>query len=661
MTDDEGISIPIKAINEASAVMNEVKSDLDSMTGKVKETEEAQKKMVTSTKDLAVGLSSVATGAWTLYQGYDNLIDAQVGVDKSMLAAKSSANAAEDSQKKYNDTVTKFGADSPEAVAALKDLELAQERASVSADRAEMVQGNLSEAYTGFALRVVPSVISIGAGLGTTFKQISDSGGLATIAQNAMGTASKGLSGAMSLISAHPILAMLGLLVAALIYAYQNCEPFRNAVNALGKSLTEALGPAIEFVNSVVTELGKIWQEVAPSISEVFSTYVVPIVNLIGVVLVAAIKTWISNIQTLYGIWTTIMSGIKSAYDTYVAPIVNLVINFATSVITAFQNLYNAIVGSSSWTDLCKGISGLWNSIVAPVLGVITGWVNGIIGVFNTLSSTVTGIWNALSATATNVWNGIKTAVQTPIDAVKTSLGTAWTGVQTTVGGIWNSLQTSAGTIWNGIKTTISGSTTSMSTSVNGYVDALGRIPPAKTTVITETGATASTTGIIQNYVDAINRIPASKTTTIITKYEDTGDSSSAQQYASGGTISNAPPTTTTKTTTTTTPAPVSTATAPITVAKGSGLTPMASGFEGLVSQPLLALIGEKGPEYVSVKPINQLDRTPPQNIPTMTSISINFTGPISISKEADIKQLYQIFSDRLRSEMKNRDRYTSR
>jgi hypothetical protein len=91
----------------------------------------------------------------------------------------------------------------------------------------------------------------------------------------------------------------------------------------------------------------------------------------------------------------------------------------------------------------------------------------------------------------------------------------------------------------------------------------------------------------------------------------------------------------------------------------GGRVTPMARGFEGIVNKPLLALIGEKGPEYVSVRPTNQINSI--QDRPQLTSINIDFSGPITIHKEADIQQLYQIFSDRLRSEMKSRDRYISR
>jgi regulator of replication initiation timing len=197
----------------------------------------------------------VATSAWGLIQGFDNLQDAQIGVDKAMLTAKSTANAAEDAQTRYNAVVAKYGPASAEAAASLKDLELAQERASVAGDRATMVQDNLKESYVSFALGVVPSGITMIKGLTDVTKNL---GGVTEITKTITG----GLGDALSFITKHPILIVIGALVAAFIYAYQNIEPFRNAVNALASFLAGALKPIIEAVSGAFTWLGNVWASI---------------------------------------------------------------------------------------------------------------------------------------------------------------------------------------------------------------------------------------------------------------------------------------------------------------------------------------------------------------------------------------------------------------
>jgi hypothetical protein len=238
---------------EAASKLRELNSSQSELAKIQPQVAEGVKQQTINYKDLVVGVSGVATASFSLYNAYDNVMDASVGVHKANLAVKSSADAVEGSQKKYNDTVAKYGPASAEAVAAAKDLSIAQERNSVATERAEMVQGNYNEGILRAGLSIVPTMITMVSSLSTVKGILTGVTNANTIAEG-VGTATKSASipatiaataaqwGLNSALLANPItwvvLAIVGL-VAALILAYNYIKPFRDAVDAVGKVLME--------------------------------------------------------------------------------------------------------------------------------------------------------------------------------------------------------------------------------------------------------------------------------------------------------------------------------------------------------------------------------------------------------------------------------------
>jgi hypothetical protein len=118
------------------------------------------KKVETSTRDVVTGFSGLATAAFSLFNAYDRVADMSVQVDRANLMVKTSANAVEDAQRRYNAAVEKFGPASEQAISAAADLALAQERYQVSVERAQMMQGNFNEVIIQSALGVIPTAIT---------------------------------------------------------------------------------------------------------------------------------------------------------------------------------------------------------------------------------------------------------------------------------------------------------------------------------------------------------------------------------------------------------------------------------------------------------------------------------------------------------------------
>lgn len=594
---DAELNIRIKATDEATPTLNKVQDEIEETSEATEELGEKNREAEGSTKGLIVGLSGVATSAWSLYQGYDRLVDAQVGVDRAMLAAKSSANAMEDAQKRYNAVVEKYGPASAEAEASLKDLQLAQERATVAQERAEMVQGNLSESYVGFGLSIVPSVITITSNLSTVMSNLGGASGIATAAMNVMSSATGALSGAMAFLAANPIvlvIAALAALAAGLVWAYQNVGPFRDAVNSLGQLLMGAFNSAIQAIIGALTWLGgNVIQPLTGFLGDLWSTITSnPILAaLFGPITTVTylITHWGEVTQSLGEVWNSIMNAIRNAWESYVAPLASIITGFAESIRDVFQALFGWIVGGSSWVDLCRGIASNWGSVVQPLIGVAQGWASSIQGVFQSLQGAVSGIWSSITGTVQSAANSINGIVS---------------GIMSRVQSAWSSVQSLA-----------SNASRSVSDAVSSAASTAGSIV---------SGVTSAVTSTLSNVVT---------------------------------TITKAITTTTPATSTPTVTSPAGTV---IRTSSGAIRDVWARGFEGVISNPTVALIGEAGPERVSVKPLGA-EATSPQGA-VILSPTINVTTG-SISGVEDIRQfadvIYEEMCKRVRNEIKSNAFYT--
>jgi len=157
------ITILLKAVDKASDTIKGVATTADTSLGKMKD---ANIKVEKSSKDVALAFNNVATSGLALYNAIDRVETAQVALDRANLAVKTTANAVEDAQRKYNATVEKFGVDSQEATLASGDLKLAQERYEVACERANLAQGNVNQAMMSAAVTIIPSMITMLTSLG---------------------------------------------------------------------------------------------------------------------------------------------------------------------------------------------------------------------------------------------------------------------------------------------------------------------------------------------------------------------------------------------------------------------------------------------------------------------------------------------------------------
>ena len=88
------------------------------------------------------------------------------------MAEATTRNRVIDLTNKLAATVQKYGAGSTQAAKGARDLAAAQEKASIAADRNEVIQASLNEKIADFAVNILPNVI--GSVLDLSFRFFRD-------------------------------------------------------------------------------------------------------------------------------------------------------------------------------------------------------------------------------------------------------------------------------------------------------------------------------------------------------------------------------------------------------------------------------------------------------------------------------------------------------
>ena len=190
-----------------------------------------------------------------------------------------------------------------------------------------------------------------------------------------------GISSALSLITANPIMAVIVAAIALFTYLYTHFEGFRDFVNAIISRIVNIFSGAFEFIkglcNVVIGALTLDWEK--------FS---------------GGVKSILSGLKTYWGgIWNALVDIIK--------PILNGLVAFIKGIVNLiaapFIWLGNLI--SSNWEGLVSGIKFLLNGFVS----FIKVLVNLILAPFKWLINLLTGNWGGFIDGAKAAGEGFKT------------------------------------------------------------------------------------------------------------------------------------------------------------------------------------------------------------------------------------------------------------
>ena len=300
-----------------------------------------------------------------------------------------------------------------------------------------MVLGNLISSV-GTILGVFQALSPVLHTVTTVFGQLSAETNILTGVLNLVRAGISGLSAPMI-----AIIAVIGLVIAAVVDLWKNNEQFRdnvmriwNAIKDLFITLWETLKPIfetlfqtfkllvkaiepiveilvallapaieaiVEILKFVIKFIGNIIQsvlEVVNLISAVLLPIIDAIIEAIGYVLKVVTETVFQIIRIIFGFlnkamdfWKSLLEGGKKYLDELINSvtqaidnIINFFGNLVKAVVDAFKWLWNELFGDPIVVDICNGLTKWFSEALEAVFGFVKDCVSNVINKFKELA-----------------------------------------------------------------------------------------------------------------------------------------------------------------------------------------------------------------------------------------------------------------------------------
>jgi phage-related minor tail protein len=464
----------------------------------------------------------------------------QSKIDKQMVRVQKASLAAEKAQQKYNDAVSKYGADSTEASNAAATLEIKQtELANANETLSQLQEGTTAN------VRLYNKALQNEDGSMKSLRETMDflretMGGMTEAEQTQAATAIFGkeaMSGMLAIINSSDEDYQ------KLIKNIDNCDgaaenmaetmqdnlsgqitALQSALQELAIAFGEILMPYIRKAVSVIQDFVKKLNGMSEGQKKIVATIALivaaigPLLIMIGKVAtgISAITGLFSKMKTLTTI-TSILGKVKGAFTALFGVIAaNPVIAVIAAIVAALVLLYtkcewfrdgvNAVVQKiasfftetipQAWSTLMEFLSGVpewWSGIWQQVSDFFTNiWttmmqnpvISGVVTTITTLwqnaVTTLQGIWQGLVTIAQGAWELLKNTILAPVILLIDLVTGNFEKLKTDATNIWTNIQNAAKTIWTGIKQVIStlaqGLVTAVTTMFTGFKNTLSRI-----------------------------------------------------------------------------------------------------------------------------------------------------------------------------------------
>lgn len=235
----------------------------------------------------------------------------------------------------------------------------------------------------------------ISLGISAVAGALSKLSGIGGVATKLVGGIKTAVTGLLGMITAHPVIAVITAIIAALVVLYNKCEWFRDGVNGILKAIKDGFFAAWDGIVEFFTEtIPNAWNEMLSSLlaNPTIRTIVTTITD-----------SFTKLKENLNGIW----NGIKS-------------------------------LAQNAW-EFIK------NATLAPVLlmiDLVTGdfeqLKTDLENILNNIKNAVANIWDSIKEITSNIWNEIKNVVSTLVTLVKE---TAISGFEALRDGIKNAIR----------------------------------------------------------------------------------------------------------------------------------------------------------------------------------------------------------------------------
>lgn len=202
-------------------------------------------------------------------------------------------------------------------------------------------------AAVALILPQIAKVIDVVTSIGGAVKGVVDivSNGISTV----LGIGSKlmtGIQGLFSLIMAHPVVAVVTAIIAAVVLLWTQCEEFRNAVEGIWEGIKDAFTSAWEAIKGAWQGAGEFFSGIVSSIKGVFEGIGEFLSGLFSDAWKAVKEAWSTAKEFFSKLWSSIKEKANDA---------------ASSIRDKLKEAWEAV--KSAWEAAKEFFTGLWNTI----------------------------------------------------------------------------------------------------------------------------------------------------------------------------------------------------------------------------------------------------------------------------------------------------------
>lgn len=250
-----------------------------------------------------------------------------------------------------------------------------------------------------------------------------------------------------AVMSANPIMLIviaIAALVAAFIYAWNNCKTFRDTL--------------IGAWNAIKTATITIWNAIKDFFTAVW--------NVIKAIFVGYLTFYVNYWKTVWTVIQTVFTAIWNAIKDFATMIWEgikaLFIVYLQSVLSIWQTTWNAI---KAFFEM------IWNGIQAFAKAAWKAFQKAISAFLKFISDLWKKTWNAIKAFFTSTWNALKTFALTVWNALKTFFLTWMKITRQFWENTWNAIKAFFINAWNTMKNVFTNVMNSMRTLVKTTMD----------------------------------------------------------------------------------------------------------------------------------------------------------------------------------------------
>lgn len=246
-------------------------------------------------------------------------------------------------------------------------------------------------------------------------------------------------TGALGLIAAHPVIAAIAAIIAAVVLLWNNCEEFRDAVTAVWDAVCAAFQVAVDVAGGVAESIGAFFSGLGATLAGVWDG----ICNVVQVAVMLLAEILNLAIETLLIPWNFVwenFGGVLTAAWDLICGAVGTYIQYVGDVISAALEVIQG-VWDTVWGAVSSTASSVWDAITSAIGAAINAISSTISAVLSAIQAVWDSIWGAVSSTASSVWGGISSTISGIVNGIRDTISSVFNAARDTVAGIWNSIK----------------------------------------------------------------------------------------------------------------------------------------------------------------------------------------------------------------------------